>query len=178
VVQRKKTKRRGYIVVALLSLVGVIATIVLSYDPEADAIGFVVREYVGNLKAETFLGAATYVHPQNLVELKQSAIRKAGMNEDFRQEILGALNVASLEDLASVPKERFFDFLVKRSLSQHTKTFDMLKKATVIGVKIKRRKDMAWVRVSLSLVEDSVQKRFRMRLSLKNENGWFVLLFE
>jgi len=174
----REGKRWEYLIFALLLILAVVGSIILNYDPEAEAIEFVAREYVGNLQGETFLAAGQYVYPQNLIELKQSAIQKAGMNEGFRQEILRALGVASLEDLRSVSKERFFEFLVKRSFAQHNRTFEIIRKAKVIGVKVRRKKDKAWAQVSFRLVEDSVEKRFRMRLKLKNENGWFVMLYE
>ena len=176
--RKKNGKRKRYLIGPLIFLLVMIVSILLRYDPEADEVEFVTRKYVGNLQTEAFLSAGHFVYPQNLIDLKHSAILKAGMNEGFRQEILRAMNVASLEELTRVPKERFFDFLVKRSFAYYKSTFEMIKKGTVIGVKVRRKKDNAWVQVSFRLVEDSIQKRFRMRLALKKENAWFVLLYE
>ncbi len=166
----------------LLALVAVLAVVsmLLSWairDPAREDIRAAFFGYVGDLRQGLKASASKRVFPDDLAGLKSSALDRAGSEPLFRQQAMGFLEVRDAADLTAVPKERFFEFLLARTMDMHPQVRDVLSEGKIVGTGVHRTGDEADLTASFALDVPEGRRHFTMRLHLTRvDDVWFLRL--
>ena len=173
---RRKRKRIGAIGVLLVVAIGA-AVGALHADPELARIETAVMGYVGDLRLWRLKSAAKRVDPQYLLLLKRAAIRRAGESPFFREELYEYFGLSDASDALSVPKERYFEFLVERVRRLHPEVVRALVQGRIVGMEVRRSGDAAFVQVTMELSDGGKRRWFVLRVGLVRRGGaWYIVL--
>lgn len=166
----------------LMALVAVLAvvSVLLSWairDPAREDIRGAFFGYLGDLRQGQNASASKRVFPDDLAGLKTGALDRAGGEPVFRQQAMDFLEVRDAALLIAVPKERFFEFLLARTLDLHPRVKDVLSEGKVVGTGLHRTGDEADLTASFALDVPEGKRHFTMRIHLtKVDDIWFLRL--
>lgn len=168
-------RRRGRVLVTGALAVGGVVAWWLTRDPEARLVEQAVREYVGDLKTQGMTSASRRIFPDDLLELKQAALFKAGVEDRFRAEALEFFQARDLGEVRQAPRERFFEFLLLRAYVKYPRLFDSLSRGRVAGVRIRHdgEEARAWVSVDVEMSEGRRWLTLRADL-IKRDGVWWI----
>lgn len=168
-------RQRGMVLVTGVLAVGAVLAWRFTRDPESGVVEQATREYVGDLRTQGLTSASRRVFPDDLLELKQAALFKAGVEDRFRAEALEFFQARDLDEVRRAPRERFFEFLLLRAYVRHPRLFDLLSRGQVAGVRVRRDGEQAtaWVSVDVDLSEGT--RRLTLRAELIRRDGvWWI----
>lgn len=172
---RFSTQRHRMVILTGLLAVAAIATWWATRDPEVRLVEQAVREYVGDLKAQNLTSASRRIFPDDLLELKEAALFKAGIQESFRAEALEFFQARDLDEVRRASRERFFEFLLLRTFVQHRRLFGYLAGGQIAGVQIQRDGDEARALVSVDVDVPEGRRRLTMKAGLIKRDGvWWI----
>jgi len=166
----------------LLALVAVLAAVsmLLSWaihDPATQEIRAAFFGYTGDLRQALYPSASRRILPADLAGLKAGALDRAGDEPVFRKEAMDFLEVPDASALTAVPKEKFFEFLMTRTVSLHPEVRDVLAQGKVVGTGVRRTGSEADLNASFVLDTPEGRRLFTMRLHLtKVDDVWFLRL--
>ncbi len=168
-------RKRGLVLVTGALAVGAVLAWWFTRDPESPFIEQAVREYVGDLKTQGMTSASRRIFPDDLLELKQAALFKAGVEERFRAEALEFFQARDLDEVRQAPRERFFEFLLLRAYVKHPRLFEYLSRGKVVGVQVRRDGDRARARVSVDVEVSEGRRRLTLQAELIRRDGaWWI----
>lgn len=172
----KGAKRlKSSLVAFALLLVLTCAAWLLSYDKESKEVEIAARMYLGDIKIGQIVSASHRIYPEDLLRLKEAAQFKAGVNEEFRREMLEYFQARDLDEVRSLPRQRFFEFLLYRTMRLYPDLFGLLASGRISGVKVRRHDDEAEARISVDVEGPSGKRRLSVFLRLaKSEGVWWV----
>lgn len=166
---------RGMVLVTGVLAAGAVLVWWLTRDPERRLVEQAVREYVGDLKVQGMTSASRRIFPDDLLELKQAALFRAGVEDRFRSEALEFFQARDLDEVRQAPSERFFEFLLLRTAVQHPRLFDLLSRGRVAGVQVRRNGDKAQARVSVDVEVPEGRRRLTLQADLVKRDGvWWI----
>jgi len=169
-------RRKRYVGFLVVALVGASVLVVLqTYDPERKAVELAFNGYFGDVKHMLGPSAASRVFPEDLAALKEAALLYAGSRTEFRADAFAFLGVTDAAGLGRQTKERFFEFLLDRTRRMHPEVLQTLNEGRLMGTKIRRRDDVAYVEATFAVETSAGPRRFVMRLQmLRSDDIWFV----
>ncbi|MBP7125653.1 hypothetical protein KBD49_04730 [Myxococcota bacterium] len=169
---------KSVVIAALAVLAG--TSVVLSVavrDPVQAEVKTAFFGYLGDLRKGDVQSAARRVWPEDLAVLKSAALDRMGSEPLFRQEGTEFLERQEAAEITSVPKERFFEWLLHRTFREHPEIRDVLSEGQVIGVGVRRTGGEADLTATLALKTPEGRQVFTMRLHLtRRDDLWFVRL--
>lgn len=168
-------RTRGLVLVTGALAVGAVLAWWFTRDPESPLVEQAVREYVGDLKTQSMTSASRRIFPDDLLELKQAALFKAGVEARFRAEALEFFQARDLDEVRQAPRERFFEFLLLRAYVQHPRLFDYLSRGRVAGVRVRRDAEKARATVSVDVEVPEGRRRLTLEAGLIKQDGvWWI----
>lgn len=169
---------RGVIIAALAVLAGTSVVLAVAVrDPAQTEVRTAFFGYLGDLRKGDVQSAARRLWPEDLAVLKSAALDRMGSDPVFRQEAMEFIEKREPAEIASVPKERFFEWLLARTFRQHPEVRDVLSEGQVIGVGVRRLGDEADLTATLALKTPEGRQVFTMRIHLtRRDDLWFVRL--
>ncbi len=166
---------RGMVLVTGALAAGAVVVWWWTRDPESRFVEQAAREYVGDLKTQGMTSASRRIFPDDLLELKQAALFRAGVEDRFRSEALEFFQARDLDEVRQAPRERFFEFLLLRTSVQHPDLFDLLSRGRVSGVQVQRNGDRAQARVSVDVELPEGRRRLTLQADLVKQDGvWWI----
>ena len=166
----------------LLVLIAVLAAVsmLLSWavrDPAREQIRTAFFGYLGDLRQGLDSSVSKRILPEDLVGLKMGALDRAGSDPTFRQRAMEFLGVRDATDIAAVPKERFFEFLLTLTMDLHPHLKEVLSEGKLVGTGVLRTGNEAELTASFALNAPEGPRHFSMRLHLtKVDDAWFLRL--
>jgi len=169
-------KRVLLALVAVLAAVSVLLAWVVK-DPARQEVRAAFFGYLGDLRQGLNPSASRRILPADLGLLKQGALDRAGSDPVFRGEAMEFLGIGDAAGFTAVPKERFFEFLLDRTMKMHPRVRDVLSEGKVVGTGVKRTGSDADLTASFVLQVPEGPRHFTMRIRLtKVDDAWFLRL--
>lgn len=169
-------KRRVFAVITALAVLSAAAAAAV-WDPARKEIEVAFTAYLGDLKTLRSRSAALRIFPTDLVALKRAALDRASQYPDFRDETLKFMQVREAVELAAVPKERFFEFLLERTFTAHPEVHSALSQGTLAGMHIRREGQSASVDAAISVSSGADRRYFTMHVEMvRADDQWLVRL--
>jgi hypothetical protein len=166
----------------LLALVAVLAAVSLLLawavqDPARAQVREAFFGYLGDLRQGLPESASHRVLPADMAALKQAALERVGSDPLFRSDAEAFFARTDPAELVALPKEKFFEFLLARTLKQHPAVRDVLAEGKVVGTGVRRSGGEADLTATLALDTPEGRRMFTMRLHLtRMEDIWFLRL--
>lgn len=166
----------------LLALVAVLAAVSMLLmwvvqDPARQELRQAFFGYLGDLKQGQGASAAKRVLPDDLAALKQGALDRAGADPVFRQDAEVFFETRDAAAMIAVPRERFFEFLLARTMALHPQVRDVLADGKVVGTGVTRAGDEGELTASFAMDVPEGRRLFSMRLRFKKvDDVWMLRL--
>jgi len=164
------------IMVVLLGL-GAVAVALVVRDPERRRVESAFFAYLGDLRMRRFDSASRRVFPDDLTRLKMSALEHASEYVVFRDSVMAFMGVSAPQDLAAVPRERFYEFLLDRTFAEHPEVHEVISQGSVVGTRIIRDGGSATVDATFGVGTRQGRRQFVMHVDLvRLDDEWMVRL--
>lgn len=167
--------RRVYGVTIAAFLVVSAIIVVVGWDPERTRIEEYVHAYLGDLRMRNGASASRRIWPEDLDALKAATLVEAGSDSTYRAAAYAFLGIGEAQELAALPRERFFEFHLSRLEGQRAELFRALSTSVPAGMSVHRRGDTADVKVVLLPDARDYSARFSMNLRVvRSDDIWFI----
>jgi hypothetical protein len=175
VLTRRRKKVAILLILVLLGAAGLAMHQI--HDPERAYIEVAFYGYMGDLKMARADSAALRVFPDDLLKLKNAALETFAANDEFRSALMEFFRTKDPATVMSQPRERFFEFLIERTMEAHPEVLMTLSEGSVIGLEIARDGDNARVTATIKFVHEKTVgwRLMRLRMALQDEEWWIRL---
>lgn len=158
-------------------MVAAVTVVVTIYNPERARIRQAFISYVADLRLGRYESAARRVLPEDLHSLRVSAINKASVSTEFRQDLGSFLNERDPAALRAIPTTKYFEFLMNRTFRTHPEVKEAIAYGEMDYLSIRTLDDPAEVdaRIAVETPQGLVYFTMRVRM-VEVDDFWYVRL--